>query len=400
MKVKLLKNDCLASLLKYNWIVGKGCFTKTNSCKEDEIINPSTGRCVKRTGKIGKLLINPKIKSSCKEDEIINPSTGRCVKRTGKIGKLLINESIKPCKKIEFELNSKLYRPKFDCLSLLLKNIKYIFGPCTFFHFKLGERNIYLFGESHLSLTRSKITTDMTPTNTILFSSFVYSLATQNINKKYDVMFESIYFIDMKATELEKNNERKKIVLKTSSPSSDCLSKQFKNCIDPTTRKQNCPYKNLRLHYIDFRNTKIGRSTKDTSIVAFNKLITTMINDGKVGKQINSIKNKSIVAALKTFIGVKLNPINIYTSMTAQALVMDIYGLGRLLREFDKNVDKGNTSFRGTAENIIYYAGAIHINTMVEFFKDYLNLPLLNSIPYKRNVCESYINLDVNKIFV
>jgi hypothetical protein len=84
-------------------------------CKADQICNPKSGRCVSRTGKIGKTLksrsqrkksksrsLNKSphkksrslsksaCKKPCKADQICNPSSGRCVLRSGKIGKSLI----------------------------------------------------------------------------------------------------------------------------------------------------------------------------------------------------------------------------------------------------------------------------------------------------------------------
>jgi len=60
-------------------------------CKSDEILNPASNRCVKRSGAIGK-----KILQHCKDDEIRNPETNRCVKRSGAIGKKIIaNEKSK-----------------------------------------------------------------------------------------------------------------------------------------------------------------------------------------------------------------------------------------------------------------------------------------------------------------
>ena len=355
------------------------------TCKEDEILNPASGRCVKRNGKIGKSIL-------IKNKDVVNP-----VAKDLHIAKTLLKKS---CEKIKFDLDPKIYTDKFNCRELPLKDIKFIYGPCTFFHFKYGKRNIYLFGESHLSLTRSKIDTHMTNSNTIMFSSFIESLITQNINKTYDVMFESLYFIEKDDIVNYDPNNFGTILTKSTSPAITLLSRQFANCIRPISRKRFCSYKNLRLHYIDFRNSKIGLATKKTSTEKFRDLVNKMVNSGKVPKQINSIKNRSVVSSLKTFIDDKLNPANIHRSKERESLVMDIYTLGRLIRDFDKTVDKDNTAFRGTSENVIVYAGAIHINTMVEFFTDYLNLPILNSIPYKQNVCESYIKLDVSKIFL
>lgn len=83
-------------------------------CSPDKICNKKSGRCVSRTGKIGKNILahkSPKIlpedlkkkspqkisvkrkkisKPSCSADKILNPESGRCVSRTGKIGKKLL----------------------------------------------------------------------------------------------------------------------------------------------------------------------------------------------------------------------------------------------------------------------------------------------------------------------
>jgi hypothetical protein len=74
-------------------------------CKENQICNPKSGRCVSLTGKIGRTLksrsLRKKTKSRslskshckkpCKVDQICNPASGRCVSRSGKIGKGLIS---------------------------------------------------------------------------------------------------------------------------------------------------------------------------------------------------------------------------------------------------------------------------------------------------------------------
>ena len=73
-------------------------------CPDDKIYNPETKRCVLKSGKIGKLLLNgkgieKKVKDDkkdkkkmgeCPDDKIYNPETKRCVLKSGKIGKLLM----------------------------------------------------------------------------------------------------------------------------------------------------------------------------------------------------------------------------------------------------------------------------------------------------------------------
>jgi superfamily II DNA or RNA helicase len=74
-----------------------------NKCTEDEICNPKTSKCVKKTGRVGKALLSGKVKSppksnvnipciGCKETEICNPVTGKCVKKTGRVGIALLKK--------------------------------------------------------------------------------------------------------------------------------------------------------------------------------------------------------------------------------------------------------------------------------------------------------------------
>lgn len=89
------------------------------TCPSDKIINPATGRCVSKTGAIGKALekgekgsptkkgkkeekmksptkktstsSSKKVKEvTCPSDKIINPATGRCVSKTGPVGKSIL----------------------------------------------------------------------------------------------------------------------------------------------------------------------------------------------------------------------------------------------------------------------------------------------------------------------
>ena len=83
-------------------------------CSKDKICNPASGRCVLRTGKIGKSLLakqKTKVKSEtksgkcegvrCSKDKICNPASGRCVLRTGKIGKAVLDALHEPGKKVK-----------------------------------------------------------------------------------------------------------------------------------------------------------------------------------------------------------------------------------------------------------------------------------------------------------
>lgn len=74
----------------------------SKNCPRDKILNPNSGRCVSKTGKIGKELlgriepknvepknVKPK-KGECSNDKVLNPNTGRCVSKPGKIGKEIL----------------------------------------------------------------------------------------------------------------------------------------------------------------------------------------------------------------------------------------------------------------------------------------------------------------------
>ena len=73
--------------------------SKEKKCSSSQVFNPTTGRCVLKTGKIGQGILIKKaysrkgkklqsIKGSepCPSSKILNPTTGRCVLKTGKVG--------------------------------------------------------------------------------------------------------------------------------------------------------------------------------------------------------------------------------------------------------------------------------------------------------------------------
>ena len=72
-------------------------------CPPDKIINPYTGRCVSRTGRVGRQLLRgeeprqqPRSPTGndcprpCDPTKICNPQSRRCVSRTGTIGRRLL----------------------------------------------------------------------------------------------------------------------------------------------------------------------------------------------------------------------------------------------------------------------------------------------------------------------
>jgi hypothetical protein len=109
--VDSLKREQLEEILSS----GGKCPEKSDTCKTSEILNPASGRCVKKDSKLGKKIQKEqesggheeskqrspsskknkspgKKSATCKSNEILNPSSGRCVKKDGKIGKKLQRE--------------------------------------------------------------------------------------------------------------------------------------------------------------------------------------------------------------------------------------------------------------------------------------------------------------------
>ena len=65
-------------------------------CNSNQIRNPLTGRCVKKTGAIGKQILEKRL-PPCKSNQMRNPLTGRCVKKSGVIGKHIVEKRLVPC---------------------------------------------------------------------------------------------------------------------------------------------------------------------------------------------------------------------------------------------------------------------------------------------------------------
>ena len=70
---------------------GNKTHRKGNACPEEKVRNPVTNRCVLKSGKIGRSILDtnkPLRKSNvCPPDKIRNPVTNRCVLKSGKIGR-------------------------------------------------------------------------------------------------------------------------------------------------------------------------------------------------------------------------------------------------------------------------------------------------------------------------
>lgn len=281
---------------------------------------------------------------------------------------------------------------EFPCLSLPLRSIKYIIGPQSFFHFKYGERNIYLFGEVHRALDEiTNVTDEMLPSNTILFSSFINSLVTENSTETYDLMVE-LPIIPKYGQVPTKES------LDTKSQTFNMIQRQFYECLDPLLRHK-CPYQNLRIHYVDYRSVDPSYEAQDET--EYIRYIIALLESPKIRKAVAAIGYRHVIDQLNLFIRNSLDTNDIEESMDKEQLVMDIYGIARALRQFDGGPRGGSIQFLGTAKNVIYYAGDAHISAMCVFFSQYLNLPLVNNYvqppkPMVKNF-RGFIKLDIER---
>jgi hypothetical protein len=94
------------------------------SCYPDKILNPATGRCVKKDGAIGKKILQgqragarPRAGAGvkkCPPSKILNPATDRCVKKNGATGRRVHEQNKKkqPKKKQPEKKQPKKKQPK------------------------------------------------------------------------------------------------------------------------------------------------------------------------------------------------------------------------------------------------------------------------------------------------
>lgn len=91
-------------------------------CKKGYILNPASGKCVKKTGRLGMAISATK----CKPDQVINPANGNCVKKTGKIGIAIMKKrcGVKKPKKTQKKTQKKTEREEIinDVLTAIALN--------------------------------------------------------------------------------------------------------------------------------------------------------------------------------------------------------------------------------------------------------------------------------------
>ena len=126
------------------------------------------------------------------------------------------------------------------CDVLPLPLIKNIIGPISYNEYTYKKRNIAIFGEYH---TLTKLDMSFKLQDTVTFSGFLKSLATQRSDKQFDFFME-FPFISLKYNLPKSSIDESNIML-------SILEQDFTDCLQLVKK---CPYKNLRVHYTDVRN--------------------------------------------------------------------------------------------------------------------------------------------------
>jgi len=412
------------------------------NCSPDKIINPETGRCVKKDGKIGikilskiiskrdtrKVSDRKKVKN-CSPDKIINPETGRCVKKNGKIGlNLLAKEKREFIRKSPKIKNSRKVSRKEERLNTKLKYIK---GPASLSEHKNPkyDKHIYIFGDIHIIDTYCP--GDMNKNNSEYFNKFLKQLL--NYWKEKDPKIILDYFIEFG---FRGNKTPNFLVIENYFGYYQELYNYFLNCVK--IKKDICEFENLRLHYSDIRrgfyetdiinqfaSILFLKKINDIQLVSKNfnwdQFTNILYNPenlfriSKVDKQIENVKypevkkllirEKNKVIIISKFLSEKV--ISIKNLMLKGLLndevinfdnillfnvrnkIMDIYLFARMFKEF-KPKYKGQ--FSKSAKNILIYVGERHAGTYREWLKE-LGFSIKEKISYNMHIDFQCVNV-------
>ena len=302
------------------------------------------------------------------------------------------------------------------CDLLPIKKIDNIFGPILYFEYHIGGKKIGIFGEIHVLVTQPSELDRYNPTRTVTFTSFMKSLLEKktNRNEVYDLYSEIYYIGKDKPIRRGISDMNFSLFL---------MLQEFDKCFQ--VNKEECNYKNLRGHYIDYRSKYSGllafdyvKKTKHYNFsgedaISRIKYINIYFNyfiqkDIKIQKSLkNNIFGNEIIQFIKyrqdtiknwSIDYVKKNEWEKYKtqeelldniSIALGSLIMDIYTLGRLFKNQSNN-----------QKNVIIYCGAAHAMTYKYFF-DYINISPFITIPTAVNmVLSPFITIPTSNPFV
>lgn len=290
------------------------------------------------------------------EDEIINPyynlkmpwnDDRNCAKDRESITNVL-----KPNDDVVY---SQIYLPAMRefqsrwCDILPVSKIKFISGVYSFRKYTIESKTIMVFGEYHNSANGCK----MDKSNTVSFTGFLQSYLSQNKDNYFDVFSENIY----------RNKTYPEGIRKHSIGGSynlDNMFIYFKECLK--VDKTNCPWKNARFHYVDYRNTNQTGFGKQDIYIAKDIIKEFIKTDPKIQKQLSKIGpfftqkiNEYVHDYIDAIVPDQKKPL-IYL----YSVIMDIYTLARM--------------FNPRYENCIVFVGENHASNYATFIEKYLHI--------------------------
>ena len=281
---KILNNATNKCVLKTGRI-GKKLLKDINStASRSTIRSRSRRRSRPRSRPRSRRRSRSKDKKICPENKILNPVTNKCVLKSGKIGKNILNVPTQ---------------------TVVSKPVaKYINGPYTLskHHSDKYNKTIYIFGEYHGNdfqcsevFKKGQVSVDITDYLHTLFS---------NTDVFIDFYLEDPLPEDYKLKPKHTFSFGKEVSIM------NYLRHEFRDCTNPKKRS-NCPYyKNMRAHVVDIREhlkinpnpiSLVEKFTVDFRILIKNKTASnidrmyvkynTLINDLKNIKSIDDLSN-------------------------------------------------------------------------------------------------------------
>ena len=296
----------------------------------------------------------------------------------------------------EYDYYIKPYVSKL-CDVLPLNNVDNIFGPSEYNEYLYNPtvhglhnpnnivRKIGIFGEFHKMLNEPNILDKYNSRTTLTINSFLKSLLLSNSRKVYDLYLETEFISKSRST-------RKRVA--EINFSLHLLNYEFEKCFQ--IDKSLCAYRNLRAHYIDYRNNIIiidiltfieAYQDKNNQkkleiidnlhkyIIELPKIKKQLINNDMSKKIKDFLLKKIYETMLQTYDKAWDTDYLKYYNVTALQmfvinLVMDAYVLGRLFKQQSMSIQ----------ENIIIYAGNAHTIVYREFL-EYIGCVKVLNIP-------------------
>lgn len=246
-------------------------------CKDNQVYNTASKRCVSKDGRIGKKIlkdaqkkssekskspinsnkgrINTFLDTPCKDiTKIRNPKSGRCVSREGKIGKKVLQDKLllvpksspKSYRKSSQKTPGK-YSPKSVQKSVpksypKYKTWEYLTIPITVSEHYSSKYNkhIYILGDQHIKNVHCPKGKNLS--NSINLTEFLSYLSSFKSPEVVDYFFEYALKTRLKPNVYDKYRGHGQEIYDA-----------FENCFQ--VQKELCQFDNVRMHYADTRGS-------------------------------------------------------------------------------------------------------------------------------------------------